>query len=125
MLFLTEQEKILCKYGSHAFQYGMSEGFIPLRSAVCEYVKEKGIIADITEVVITNGAQGALDAIAKILITKGDIVAVESPTYVGAMTAFNPYEPSYVQIKTDEEGIIPDSLETLAKENKIKFNFAR
>ena len=56
-----------------------------------------------------------------ILISKGDRVAVEAPTYLGALQAFNPYEPDYLQLETDEEGVIPDSLEEKLKQTTIKF----
>lgn len=119
-LLTSLHESVVKKYGAVLYQYGLSEGFGPFREAVVEYVKRKNITTTVDEVYITSGSQGALDAIGKVLLNIGDKVAVESPTYLGALTAFNPYEPEYLQIKTDDEGIIPDSLESLLKTNTIK-----
>src|SRR6185436_17846173 len=59
---------------------------------------------------IMSGSQSLLDGMGKILISPGDVVAVEAPTYLGALQAFNPYEPRYVEIATDDDGLVPDSL---------------
>lgn len=116
----TLHEHIMQKYGSAIFQYGLTEGFIPFREAIAVYLGNKGIQTSLANIVVTSGSQGALDAIGKVTLDKGDILAVESPTYLGAMTAFNPYEPTYVQIDTDDEGIIPESLEAILKSQKVK-----
>ena len=68
------------KYGSQALQYDRTEGFIPLREALTEYLDNKCINASVNEIIITSGSQGVLDAIGKVLISKGDKVAVEAPT---------------------------------------------
>ena len=116
-------DKVLTKYGSSALQYDLTEGFLPLREALVSVFEKRGIKAAPENINITSGSQGVLDAVAKILITKGDKIAVESPTYLGALSAFNPYEPQYVSLKMDDDGIIPDSLEDALKNNKIKFTY--
>jgi len=70
---------------------------------------------------ISSGSQGALDAVGKALISKGDKIGVESPTYLGAIQAFDPYEPDYVTLDTDAEGLIPESLETVLRRTPLKF----
>jgi len=55
------------------------------------------------------------------LIGKGDKIALESPTYLGAISAFNPYEPSYISMVTDEQGLIPESLEQTLKTHDVKY----
>ena len=70
---------------------------------------------------MTSGSQGALDGVGKILINKGDKLAVESPTYLGALHAFNPYEPEYLSLETDEEGPTPDSMIRLITRHNVKF----
>ncbi|NTU73085.1 PLP-dependent aminotransferase family protein [Candidatus Roizmanbacteria bacterium] len=114
---------IVKKYGPSLFQYGPTEGFTPFREAIVDYVKRRHIVAKMEEIFITSGSQGALDAVGKICINKGDRVAVESPTYLGALSAFNPYEPEYVEIETDAEGIVPESLEEILKTQKVKFTY--
>ncbi len=109
------------KYGSAAFQYDLTEGFSPLRAVLSDYLEHKGIQVSAEEVLITSGSQGVLDAVGKVLISKGDRVAVEAPTYLGAISAFNPYEPEYVRIDTDDNGLIPASLERVLLAGGVKF----
>jgi 2-aminoadipate transaminase len=112
---------VLEKYGSKALQYDPTEGFTPLREALVPYLMGKGIEASPAEICISSGSQGVLDALGKVLITRGDQIAVESPTYLGAISAFNPYGPHYVCIPTDDQGIIPEALDKVLTSEKIKF----
>ena len=123
--FPMEKMKVLCervlqKHGTAALQYGTTEGFLPLKDALTEYLRENRIETQPENINITTGSQGVLDALGKILITPGDAVAVEAPTYLGALQAFNPYGPHYVQMKTDEAGLIPESMEKVIKEHHPK-----
>ena len=95
--------RVIEKYSSQAFQYDCTEGFIPLREVLVDYLQKKGISSSADEILIASGSQGILDAIGKVLITKGDRIAVEAPTYLGAISAFNPYEPEYVRMDTDDD----------------------
>ena len=114
-------EIVIDKYASGAFQYGPTEGFWPLREALADYLKNGEINAGAGDILIASGSQGVLDAVGKILISKGDRVAVEAPTYLGALQAFTPYEPEYVRMDTDDDGLIPASLEAVLASGKIKF----
>ena len=114
-------ETVVEQYASGAFQYGPTEGFWPLREALADYLKNREINAGAGEILIGSGSQGVLDAIGKVLITRGDQVAVEAPTYLGALQAFTPYEPEYVRMDTDDDGLIPGSLERVLTNGKIKF----
>jgi 2-aminoadipate transaminase len=109
------------KYGSAAFQYDATEGFRPLREALVDHLARKAIAAAPEEILISSGSQGVLDAMGKVFLSQGDVVAVEAPTYVGALQAFNPYEPRYAQIATDEEGLIPAALEEILRTRAVKF----
>jgi 2-aminoadipate transaminase len=71
-------------------------------------------------VLIASGSQGVLDAIGMVLISKGDRIAVEAPTYLGALQAFNPYEPEYIRLDTDDDGLVPASLENILRSTDIK-----
>ena len=113
-------DKVIEKYGSAAFQYGPTEGFQPLREVLVDYLADKDITVQVDDVTIASGSQGVLDGLAKVLISRGDCVAVEAPTYLGALQAFNAYEPSYVSLDTDEEGLIPDSLEKILRTHHPK-----
>lgn len=114
-------ERVLSKYSSNAFQYDLTEGFIPLREQVAYLLESRGIKATPETINITSGSQGVLDAVAKLLISKGDKIALEAPTYLGALSAFNPYEPDYIRMDMDDKGLVPESLENTLKTNTIKF----
>jgi len=120
-LVMELTEKVINKYGSAALQYDTTEGFTPLRKALIEYINAKGIDAGLENIYITSGSQGFLDAIGKLLITPGDYVAVEGPTYLAALQAFNAYEAKYAQMQTDEEGVIPESMEEIIQSHPVKF----
>ena len=114
-------QSVLGTYGSSSLQYDIAEGFTPLREALVDHLKTKGVAVSAEEIIIMSGSQGVLDAIGKILISRGENVAVEAPTYLGAISAFNPYEPGYVTMETDENGLIPESLEETLATHFIKF----
>jgi 2-aminoadipate transaminase len=109
------------KYGPRAFQYEATEGFAPLREALVGYLANKNVQASANGILIASGSQGVLDALGKILLNRGDVVAVEAPTYVGALQAFNAYQPQYVAIATDDDGMIPESLEAILQTHAVKF----
>lgn len=111
---------VLDKYSSQALQYDRTEGFTPLREALAAYLPAKGIRATADDFLITSGSQGVLDLVGKILIDKGDVIAVEAPTYLGALQAFAPYEPGYVRMDTDDEGLVPESLERVLSTGRVK-----
>jgi 2-aminoadipate transaminase len=112
---------VIDKYGSKAFQYDPTEGFGPLRETLVGYLRQKGIQSTMAEILVASGSQGVLDALGKVLISKGDTVAVEAPTYLGALQAFSPYGPQYARLDTDDNGLIPDSLEKVLARGGIKF----
>jgi len=113
--------QVIRKYGWSAFQYDLTEGFMPLREALSGHLEEKGILASPEEIIIASGSQGFLDALGKVLITRGDRVAVEAPTYLGAISAFAPYEPEYIRLDTDEDGVVPAALERALASGGVKF----
>jgi 2-aminoadipate transaminase len=111
---------VLAKYGAQALQYDASEGFLPLREALVPHLAARGVQATAEGITIFSGSQGILDGIGKILISPGDVVAVEAPTYLGAIQAFNPYEPRYAEIETDGDGLIPESLDRVLAAQRVK-----
>ena len=113
-------EKVIADWGAEAFQYGPTEGFGPLRTALAAHLQSSGIRAQAEDVLVASGSQGVLDALGKIFISQGDRIAVEAPTYLGALHAFAPYRPAYVRMDTDEFGVIPESLEQALKSGGVK-----
>ena len=80
------------------------------------------IVADAEDVVVTTGAQQALDLLGKLFIDPGDVVAVEAPAYVGALTAFGAYQPRFLPIEIDDDGMLVDELEqALVRGERPKF----
>lgn len=101
----------LTEYGADALQYGGGQGHRALRERLGMLMAEEGIHADPEDVVVTAGAQQALDLLGRIFIDPGDLIAVEAPAYVGALTAFGMYEPRYLTVDFDDEGMVVDQLE--------------
>ncbi len=102
--------RVLRDQPREALQYAASEGFGPLREWVAETLNAQGLRVDASQVLITTGSQQGLDLVGKVLIDAGSTVAVESPTYLGALQAFNPYEPEYVSVACDDDGPLPEGL---------------
>jgi DNA-binding transcriptional MocR family regulator len=81
--------------GTASLQYSISEGYAPLRGWIVEYMTRLGVPCDLDNIVITSGSQQGLDFIAKLFVHPGDTALVQEPTYLGALQAFNAYEPRY------------------------------
>ncbi len=107
-------DTVLSKNAKEALQYAASEGFAPLREWVAERVKALGMNISPDQVLITSGSQQGLDLVGKILCDQGVPVAVETPTYLGALQAFTPYEPNFTSLETDEGGVRPEAFGRLA-----------
>ncbi len=103
-------ERVLRDSPREALQYAASEGFAPLREWVAAEMASQGLAVQADQVLITTGSQQGLDLVGKVLIDPGSRVAVESPTYLGALQAFAPYEPGFVAVEGDAEGPLPEAL---------------
>ncbi len=104
-------DRVLVTKGPMALQYGSTEGYTPLREMIARHASRYGITVSAENIVITSGSQQALDLLGKIFINRGDRVLVESPTYLGALQAWNAYGAEYVPVPSDENGMNPDYLE--------------
>lgn len=114
--------EVLSEMSDVALQYGGGQGAAGLRERLAMLMAEEGVIADPEDVVVTTGAQQALDLIGKIFIDPGDLIAVEAPAYVGALTAFGAYEPRYLPIELDADGMVVEQLEqALVRGERPKF----
>jgi 2-aminoadipate transaminase len=103
-------ERVLRETPREALQYAASEGFAPLREWVAEHMSAQGLPTQAGQVLITTGSQQGLDLVGKVLIDAGSRVAVEAPTYLGALQAFAPYEPELVSVPCDDDGPLPGHL---------------
>ncbi|WP_430419386.1 PLP-dependent aminotransferase family protein [Methylibium petroleiphilum] len=93
-----------------ALQYAASEGYGPLREWVAARLANDGVVVEPGQVLITTGSQQGLDLVGKLLIDAGSAVAVETPTYLGALQAFAPCEPAFAALASDDEGPKPEAL---------------
>ncbi len=101
-----------------ALQYGVTEGYSPLREQIRWRLKNKfSINMPYDEVIITSGGQQAIDLTAKILCNEGDTVICENPSFIGALNAFRSYNAKLVGLDIKEGGIDPDELEAAIKNN--------
>ena len=84
--------------GAAALQYSVSEGYLPLRAWLAEHMAALGVPCTPDNILITSGSQQALDYLGKLFVSPGDTVLLGWPTYLGALGAFNAYEPHYEQL---------------------------
>jgi len=107
-------QRVLTDTPREALQYAASEGYGPLREWVVAQLGEQGLNAQSGQVLITTGSQQGLDLVGKVLIDAGSRVAVEAPTYLGALQAFAPYEPEFVAVDCDGQGPRAEALAAAA-----------
>ena len=107
-------QRVLTDTPREALQYAASEGYGPLREWVAHQLGTQGLRVQLAQVLITTGSQQGLDLVGKVLIDAGALVAVEAPTYLGALQAFTPYEPEFVAVDCDEQGPLPQALAAAA-----------
>lgn len=101
-----------------ALQYSVSEGYTPLRDWLKSDMGKKGNFnADRDNIIITSGAQQAIELLTKVLCNETETIICEQPSFVGALNAFRSYNAKLVGVEMDDEGIIPEKLDTALKEN--------
>jgi len=102
---------VLQNDGPMALQYGATEGYRPLREMIARHTGRYSVQVCAENVLITSGSQQALDFIGRVFINRGDHIVVESPTYLGALQAWNAYGAQYISVRADEHGMVVDELE--------------
>jgi len=105
----------------HALQYGVTEGYPPLKQYLVEKMQKYGVPAKEENVLIVNGSQQALDLIGKVFLNPGDTVLTDGPTYLGALQAWQAYEARFVTVPLDEDGTRVDLVEGILKREPVKF----
>jgi len=111
---------------SVTLQYGGTNGVPETAQVFCDMVRDIGIRHKAENVILTTGAQEALDLVAKTFCDPGDIVITEGPTYLGALQAFSAYEPNIRTVEFDDDGmrmdLLEEELKRIGKGNpKLKF----
>ena len=118
--FARAAATVLAEDGPVALQYAASEGFPALREAVAQWLPWD---VDPAQVLITTGSQQGLDLVAKVLVDEGSRVLVETPTYLGALQAFSPMEPTIVSVASDDEGPLVDDFAATAGHDSGRARF--
>lgn len=112
--------EVLEKYGAAAVQYSLSSGILPLRELIAKRASDQGIPTEASNLLVTAGAQQAIELVARAFVEPGDYILTENPTYVGAMQAFNYYRARYATVEMDSDGIITDQVAKVLKKYPIK-----
>ncbi len=107
---------VLKESGAKALQYTTTEGYAPLREWIADRMNTRlGTSFDLNNILITSGSQQALDLSGKVFLDEGDTVLCENPTYLAAITAFKAYGCRFIEIPTDDDGMIMEALENTLK----------
>ncbi len=104
--------ELLAENGAAALQYSPTEGFPPLRETISGRMNRIfGTAVSAEEILVTSGSQQGIDLLGRVLLDEGDVVLCESPTYLGAINALKAYLPRFVEIETDDGGMVIRDLE--------------
>ncbi|MDP9878119.1 DNA-binding transcriptional MocR family regulator [Variovorax boronicumulans] len=114
-------QKALTEEAGGALQYGATEGYEPLRNQLSSFMKTKGVDVDPSGLIVTTGSQQALDLLGKTMISPGDKVIVEGPTFLATIQCFRLYGAQLISAPIDANGVKTDELEKLIAEHKPKF----
>ncbi len=113
--FRQASERVLSQFGPEALQYSTTEGCARLREMIARHTARYGIVVRPENILITSGSQQALDLLGRVFINAGDRIALERPTYLGALQAWNAYQAQFLGIGMDEEGMLMDELESVLR----------
>ena len=113
--------RVLQQRGRQVLQYAPTEGYFPLREAICQrYERTHGLHINPEQVLITNGSQQALDLVGKLFLDPADLVLLERPTYLGALQCFSMFQPLFRQANLLTDGIDTNEVEMHLQTNAIK-----
>jgi len=114
-------QRVFEEQGKRALQYAQTAGHPPLRQWLAQQHKRNGHLVSMEGIAVTTGSQQGLSLLAQTLLDPGDVVFVETPTYIGAIQAFQSFRAQMMMIPCDEQGIIPEELEKKLKQTTPKF----
>lgn len=109
---------VITNMPSFALQYSVTEGYAPLIEKVKAYLSDNYAIPTDGELIITSGAQQAIELTAKCLINPGDVVITENPSFIGALNAFRSYGARLEGVPVDDEGMNVDAVEDILRREK-------
>lgn len=94
-------------------QYAPTRGFAPLLETTLDILQARHITAELEQLIITSGSQQGLDLVARVLVTPGDVVLVELPSYTGAIAAFKNAQARLVGVGQRDDGIDLEDLDAV------------
>lgn len=115
--------KVLDEAPQAALQYSTTDGYAPLREWIAAEKTKLGAQISPDQVIIVSGSQQALDLIGKVFVNEGDKILVETPTYLGALQAFELFFPKFESVASDSEGLDAQQL-TVEQMEGAKFLYA-
>ena len=115
-------DKVLSETGKVALQYGPTDGYAPLREWIAHSLSTEGTKILPEQILMVSGSQQALDLVGKVLIDEGSRVLVETPSYLGALQAFSVYRPEFASVATDDDGLVPSSIERVAEGARLLYS---
>jgi len=113
-------ERVLARDGKAILQYGATEGYAPLKEALCDWLENFGFRPRPEEVLPITGSTQGIDLVAKALIDPGDVVLVENPSFLGALQVFRLYQAKLIPAPTDGGGLLLEEAERLIQQHKPK-----
>lgn len=113
-------DAVLANNPGPVLQYGATEGWQPLREGLSRYMAAKGATVAPDGLIVTTGSQQALDLIGKTMISPGDKVIVEAPTFLATIQCFRLYGADLIGAPIDADGVKVDVLEQLIETHKPK-----
>ena len=113
-------ERVLTRDGKAILQYGATEGYAPLKEALCDWLAPLGFRPEPGEVLPITGSSQGIDLIARALLNPGDAVLVENPSFLGALQTFRLYQAKLVPAPTDSGGLVLEELERRIREHRPK-----
>ena len=116
-------QEVLKKHGASLLQYGATDGFGPLRESAAEFLRASSVNCDASSILPVQGGSQAFDLLLKSLINPGDVILVESPTFLGAIQAMREYNARLISMPTDSEGVIIEAAEELIKKHHPKMMY--
>jgi len=117
----TSINNVIQNFGHAVFQYSSTQGYLPLRQWIANrYKKRFNLEIEPDDILITTGSQQGLDLMGKVLVNKGEKIAVESPCYLAAIQTFSLFEPEFIQVNLEEDGLNLEELESVLSSNDVK-----
>lgn len=113
-------QQALSTYPEHALQYSATEGFLPFKQQIIQMLGNANILLQPEQFTVTTGSQQALDLLGKCMLSSGDKVIVEAPTFLAAIQCFRLYGAEVISAPIDANGVQPDALEQLIVRHRPK-----